>query len=142
MQTRHLTAKAVIRSVAIKTGLLVVMGVAAGLVYSLTKQVGPYWWFLPGSILFGGALGLMNFRWLAFAVERKLSKHSAPPGPSNPAIAILNAFKLAAIFIVLFIVITWQVVHVIGLVIGLSLCFVAITWEGLTFMAGGASRAE
>jgi hypothetical protein len=137
-ETRHHTANAVIRSVAIKTGLLVGMGVVAGLFYSLIQQAGPSWWFLAGSILFGGALGLLNFRWLAFAVERRLSKQIAPPGPSNPAIAILNAFKLSAIFLVLFIVIKWQVVHVIGLVIGLSLSFAAIIWEGLTFIGSGA----
>lgn len=140
-QTRHQTAKAVIRSVTIKTGLLVGMGVIAGLVYSLTQQIGQNWWFLAGSILFGGALGLLNFRWLAFAVERRLSKQIAPQGPSNPAMAILNAFKLSAIFLVLFIVIKWQMVQVIGLVIGLSLGFVAIVWEGLTFLARGSSQA-
>jgi hypothetical protein len=34
----------------------------------------------------------------------------------------------------LFIVIKWHLVHVFGLVIGLSLCFLAIIWEGAHMM--------
>jgi hypothetical protein len=53
---------------------------------------------------------------------------------SNVAAAIINILKLAAIFIVLFVVIRWQVLNVFGLVGGLSLCFLAILWQGLTLM--------
>lgn len=42
--------------------------------------------------------------------------------------------KLTAIFVILFIVIKWQLLNVFGLVGGLSLCFLAILWQGLTMM--------
>jgi len=38
------------------------------------------------------------------------------------------------IFIVLFIVIKWRLLDVFALLIGLSLCFLAIIWEGVTIM--------
>ena len=53
---------------------------------------------------------------------------------SNLAAAIINVLKLSVIFIVLFIVIKWQLLNVFGLVGGLSLCFLAILWQGLTLM--------
>ena len=133
-QSRHQIVLSIIKSVTQKTALAVGIGVAAVLVYTVTQQKGQ-WWFMPGGVLFGGALGLLNFRWLAFAIERKLLKRIQPAGPSNPAIIILNVLKLAAIFIVLFVVIKWQMVNIFGLVVGLSLCFLAIVWEGLTVMS-------
>ena len=50
------------------------------------------------------------------------------------AAAIIGVLKLAVIFIILFVVIKWQLVHIIGLVGGLSLCFLAILWEGAAMM--------
>lgn len=110
------------------------MGAVAALVYALPRQSG-LWWSLPGGICFGGALGLLNFRWLAFAVERKLAKRIQPAVSSTPAAIILNVFKLAAIFVVLFVVIKWQLVNIFGLVIGLTLSFLAVIWEGLTIIS-------
>jgi hypothetical protein len=77
---------------------------------------------------------LVNFHWLAVAVERVYLRKGATPGVSNIAAAIINILKLAAIFVVLFIVIKWRVLNVFGLVGGLSLCFLAILWQGLTLM--------
>jgi hypothetical protein len=135
-QVLHQTVLSVIKSVTIKSSLTVSIAACAALIYLLIKNISESWWFMPGSILFGGGLGLLNFRWLAFAVERKLSKRITPSGSSNPAIMIMNGFKLSAIFIVLFVVIKWQLLNIFGLVIGLSLCFLAVIWDGLTLIKG------
>jgi F0F1-type ATP synthase assembly protein I len=134
IQVLHHTVLSVIKSVTIKSSLTVGIATCAALIYLMIKNVGDSWWFMPASILFGGGIGLLNFRWLALAVERKLSKRITPKGSANTATMIINGLKLAAIFIVLFVVIKWQMVHVFGLVIGLSLCFLAVIWEGLTLI--------
>ena len=56
---------------------------------------------------------------------------------SNLAAVIISILKLSLIFIILFIVIKWQLLHVFGLVAGLSLCFLAILWQGATMMKQG-----
>jgi uncharacterized membrane protein len=75
-------------------------------------------------------LGVLNFRWLAIAVQRVYLRDGATPGTSNLAAAIISILKLSIIFIILFIVIKWQLLHVFGLVAGLTLCFFAIIWQG------------
>jgi hypothetical protein len=119
----------------VKKTLLLATGAIAGVfIYSALVAADRRWWLIPASILFGAALGLVNFRWLAVAVERIYLRKGATPGVSNIAAAVINLLKLAAIFIVLFIVIKWQLLNVFGLVGGLSLCFLAILWQGLTLM--------
>jgi hypothetical protein len=139
-QTLHQTVLAVIRSVTRKGALMVGIAAGAALIFMLIRNIGPSWWFMPTSILFGGWLGLLNFRWLAFAVERKLIKRVAPSGSSTPARMLLNGIKLATVFIVLFVVIKWQLVHIFGMVVGLSLSFLAIIWEGLAMLGGAQNR--
>ena len=124
----------VLRGVTKKTALIVSVAAAALLVYGVLRGAGQSWWFLPASVLSGGILGLLNFRWLAIAVQRVYLRKGATPALSNLAAAVINILKLSLIFIVLFIVIKWQVLHVFGLVAGLSLCFLAILWEGVTVM--------
>jgi hypothetical protein len=133
-QLRRQAVSGILRGVAKKTALIVLGAAAVSLAYSLTRHSGDRWWFLPLSVLFGGALGLLNFRWLAVAVERIYLRKGATPGVSNLAAAIIGVLKLSIIFIILFIVIKWQLLHVFGLVGGLSLCFLAILWEGATLM--------
>jgi hypothetical protein len=124
----------IIKGVAKKTALIVSAAAAVCLVVAFLRGVDQRWWFLPSSVLFGGLLGLLNFRWLAIAVERVYLRQGATPVVSNLAAVIISLLKLSLIFIVLFIVIKLQVVHVFGLVAGLSLCFLAILWEGATAM--------
>lgn len=124
---------AVLAGVAKKTAIISSIAAVAVLVFSLL-QGGERWWFLPVSVLFGGALGLLNFRWLAIAVQRIYLRQGASPGSSNVAAAIVSILKLSIIFIILFIVIKWQLLHVFGVVAGLSFCFLAIIWEGATMM--------
>lgn len=114
--------------------MAVLVVASATLVVSLFRQGEERWWFVPGSIIFGGMLGLLNFRWLAIAVERVYLRKGATPGLSNLAAVIISVLKLSIIFIILFVVLKWHLVHIFGLVGGLSLSFLAIVWEGATLM--------
>lgn len=128
------TGAEIVTRVAKKTALLVTVGAAVALIVHAVARPARSWWILPASVLFGGALGLLNFRWLAIAVERVYLRKGATPTGANIAGAFLNVLKLSVIFIVLFVVIKWQMLHVFALLIGLSLCFLAILWEGVTVM--------
>lgn len=130
-QTRKQAVDDILRGVAKKTALLVSVASAGVLVFGLIQKTAQPWWSLPVSVLFGGALGLLNFRWLAISVQRVYLRQGATPVGSNLAAVIISLLKLSLIFIILFIVIKWQLLHVFGLVGGLSLCFLAILWEGI-----------
>jgi len=132
-QARRQAVVDILKNVAGKTAMLVLPVTTVALAYALVRQ-GERWWFIPGSILFGGALGLLNFRWLAIAVERVYLRKGATAVLASLAAAIISVLKLALIFIILFVVMKWHLVHIFGLVGGLSLCFLAIVWEGATLM--------
>ncbi len=140
MQQHHQTVLNIIKNISLKTSIAVAVGTAVALAYTLFKTGESSWWSIPAGVLFGGVLGLLNFRWLAFAVERKLMKKFIPPAPQNPLLMLLNGIKLAAIFIVLFVVMKWQLVNIFGMIIGLSLCFCAIIWEGLMWIPQARSK--
>ncbi len=133
-ELRKKAVDAVLKGVAKKTALIVSVAMAGVVVFSVIRNTGQPWWFLPASVLFGGALGLLNFRWLAISVQRVYLKQGATPVGSNLAAVVISLLKLSLIFIILFIVIKWRLLHVFGLVGGLSLCFLAILWEGSTMM--------
>ncbi len=133
-QVRQQAVDAIIKAVVQKTVLIVSLAAVGALVFGLVQQGTRSFWILPASVMFGGALGLLNFRWLAIAVQRVYLKQGASPAGSNIAAVIISILKLSLIFIILFIVIKWQLLHVIGMVAGLSLCFLAIIWEGITMM--------
>jgi hypothetical protein len=126
--------KNIIQGVAKKTLMLTAGAIAGVFIYRVLVAADRNWWLIPASILFGAVLGLVNFQWLAVSVERIYLRKGATPGVSNIAAAIINILKLAAIFIVLFIVIKWRLLDVFGMVGGLSLCFLSILWQGLTLM--------
>ncbi len=142
VQVRKQAVDAIIRGVAQKTLMIVSGAAAALLVFTILRGGDPRWWFLPSSVLFGGVLGLLNFRWLAVSVERVYLRRGATPGLSNLAALIISILKLSLIFIILFIVIKYQLLHVFGLVAGLSLCFLAIIWEGATLMKQVLHKGE
>ncbi len=131
IQVRKQAVTAIIGGVAKKTALIVSVAVFAAAAFAGFRGTDLRWWYIPASILFGSVLGLLNFRWLAVAVERIYLRRGATPGLSNLAALIISVLKLSLIFIILFIVIKYQLVHVFGLVAGLSLCFLAIIWEGV-----------
>jgi hypothetical protein len=128
-EVRRKAVAAILAGVAKKTSFAAAIGAAAALAVSLVRGDGR-WWLLPASVLFGAVLGLLNFRWLAVAVQRVYLRQGATPGLSNLAAAIISILKLSIIFIILFVVIKWQLLNVFGLVAGLSLCFFAIVWQG------------
>ena len=102
---RKQAVEAIIKGVARKTVLVVSIAATVVLVFTLVQKTGLQWWLLPASVLFGGALGLLNFRWLAIAVERVYLRQGATPVGSNLAAVIISLLKLSLIFIILFIVI-------------------------------------
>jgi len=131
---RQESVDAILKGVAKKTALIVSLVSAGTLIFTLFREPAQPWWFLPASVVFGGILGLLNFRWLAIAVQRVYLRKGATPVSSNLAAVVISILKLSLIFIILFIVIKWQLLQVFGLVGGLSLCFLAILWEGATLM--------
>ena len=141
-QIRQQAVDAILKGVAKKTAIIVSVASACTVVFSLVQKTAQPWWFLPASVLFGGALGLLNFRWIAIAVQRVYLRQGATPVSSNLAAVIISLLKLSLIFIILFIVIKWQLLHVFGLVGGLSLCFLAILWEGATMMKQTLNTGE
>ena len=133
-QIRQQAVDAILKGVAKKTALLVSVASVCTMIFALIQKTPQSWWFLPASVLFGGILGLLNFRWLAVAVQRVYLRRGATPVSSNLAAVIISILKLSLIFIILFIVIKWQLLQVFGLVAGISFCFLAILWEGATMM--------
>ncbi len=142
IQIRKQAVAKIIIGVAKKTALIVAVATAAAAAIGLARRSDQQWWFLPLSVLFGGGLGFLNFRWLALSVERVYLRKGATPGLSNLAAVIISILKLSVIFIILFIVIKWQVLHIFGLVAGLSLCFLAILWEGVTTMKKALQNSD
>ena len=141
-QIRQQSVDAILKGVAKKTALLVAIASACGAVFALIQKTAQPWWFLPASVVFGGILGLLNFRWLAIAVQRVYLRKGATPVTSNLAAVVISVLKLSLIFIILFIVIKWQLLQVFGLVAGISFCFLAILWEGATMMKQTLNTSE
>ncbi len=136
------SAAEIVKKVATKTLMLVSLAVAGTIAFSLFTKTAESWWFFPAGVLFGGALGLVNFHWLAVTVEKVYVRKGATPTGANLAGAIINILKLSVIFIVLFIIIKWNLLHIFGLLTGLSLCFLAIIWEGITLMNRGVEEGN
>ncbi len=141
-RTRQQSVDAILKGVAKKTALMVFIASACAVVFALIQETAQPWWFLPASVVFGGILGLLNFRWLAIAVQRVYLRKGATPVSSNLAAVVISILKLSLIFIILFMVIKWQLLQVFGLVGGLSLCFLAILWEGATMMKQTLNTSE
>ena len=130
------SATAVAMGVAKKTAVLTGIGTIAVVAVQMTAWPGLSPWTVPAGVLVGGGLGVLNFRWLAYAVERVYLRQGTSSLLSNVAAAVVSVLKLSAIFIVLFVVIKNQWVHLVGLVLGLTCCFGAILWQGYGLLAG------
>jgi hypothetical protein len=130
------SATAVAMGVAKKTAVLTGIGTIAAVAVQMTAwpELSP--WTVPAGVLVGGTLGALNFRWLAYAVERVYLRQGTSSLLANIAAAVVNVLKLSAIFIVLFVVIKNQWVHLAGLVLGLTFCFGAILWQGYGLVTG------
>ena len=136
------SARAVVLGVTKKTAVLSAVGAlaAAGLQSVLWPSL--TFWTVPAGVLFGGFLGAVNFRWLALAVERVYLRQGTTSVLSNIAAAVINVLKLSVIFVVLFIVIKKELMNVFGLVGGLSLCFLAVLWQGFGVMTDTAAPSN
>lgn len=134
MDVLHTTGAAdLTKGVAKKAVYLSLPALCAALAFLLINGGSPY--FISAGIILGAGLGVMNFNWLAQAVERLYLRGQAKTTASGLMGRLFTVFKLSAVFIILFFVIKTDVVHVIGLVIGLSVSFAAVIWEGLTIMS-------
>lgn len=129
---RH--ARAIVARVAAKTSVLASIAAVIVLVFLLLRNE-ERWWSFPLGIIIGGALSILNFRWLAFIVERIYTKKDRPSALPRILDWPLNILKLSAIFIILYVVIKYKLIHVIGLVSGLTISFIAILWEGFSAMS-------
>jgi hypothetical protein len=141
-QIRQQAVNAILKGVAKKTAIIGCIASVFALIFSVVQKIAQPWWFLPASVLFGGLLGLLNFRWIAIAVQRVYLRKGATPASSNIAAGIISILKLSLIFIILFIVIKWRLLQVFGLVGGLSVSFLAILWEGATMMKQALNTGE
>lgn len=138
-QEEH-SARKVADGVTQKTALLTVAGAVVAVALQQAMRPDLSIWIMPAGVVVGGALGAVNFRWLAFSVERVYLKQGTTSLLSNIAAAVVSVLKLSAIFVVLFIVIKWSAVHLVGLVSGLTLCFLAILWQGFGVLTGGVGK--
>lgn len=136
------SATAVARGVAKKTAILTGVGTIAAVAVQMTAWPGLSPWTIPAGVLAGGSLGVLNFRWLAYAVERVYLREGTSSVLANIAAVVVTFLKLSAIFIVLFVVIKNQWVHLVGLVLGLTFCFGAILWQGFGLMTGMKEKQD
>ena len=98
-------------------------------------------WAVPLGVVFGAVLGALNFRWLAGAVQRVYLRKGTTGPLATLAAVVINVLKLSAIFVVLFIVIKKDLLNIFAVLAGLSLCFLAILWQGFTALAEGKGQA-
>lgn len=131
------SAAEVIRGVMRKTAVLAAVGAAAGAGLQSVLWPSLPFWNVPLGVLFGAALGAVNFRWLAGAVQRVYLRQGTTGALSTLAAVVITVLKLSAIFVVLFIIIKKDLLNIFGVVAGLSFCFLAIMWEGMTVMTAG-----
>ncbi len=141
-EIRQQAVDAIIKGVLYKTALMLFLAIGVVLIFTLIRNIQQPWWLLPASILFGGALGLLNFRWLAVSVQRVYLRPGATSTSSNVAAVFISLLKLSLIFIILFIVIKWRLLHVLALVAGLTLSFIAVLWEGATLMKQALNSSD
>jgi hypothetical protein len=139
---REHSAKAVTAGVARKTAVLAGIGITAVVAVQMTAWPSYPLWPVPVGVVFGAVLGLINFRWLAYTVEQVYLRKGTSSILANLAAAAINVLKLSVIFIVLFVVIKNQWVHLVGLVIGLTLSFGAILWQGYGLVASLKEQQE
>lgn len=130
------SAAIVVSGVVRKAAVITAVGLAGAIALQVTLWPGIPFWTVPAGVVFGSVLGVINFRWLAVAVERVYLRQGTTGALSQVAAAVITVLKLSTIFIVIFVAITWSLVNIIGLVAGLTFCFLAILWQGMTVMSG------
>lgn len=135
------TAARIVGRVMNKTVLLTIAAMVVVFAARLARGGSGEWWEAQAGVLFGAALGLLNFRWLASTAERFYAKRGMTPGRGQVIGILISVLKLSAIFVVLFVVIRWKLLSIIAVVGGLSVCFAAILWEGLGALTRGIGES-
>jgi hypothetical protein len=135
IRLRRQEVERIVKRTSLRTALFTAVLAAAAFAFPSIYKPGPEGrWFVPAGILAGGALGLMNFRWLAAAVERVYLRKGTTPRLASVAAFFVSGLRLSIIFVILFVVIKWRLLDIFSLVAGLSSCFLAIMWEGAASM--------
>jgi len=83
------------------------------------------WKKLPVSILVGGGLGLANHRALSWGVTGMLDADR-----SYVRLLFFSVFRLLIIFVILFVLIMYKLVNVLGVLVGFTIVFTLILKEG------------
>lgn len=83
-------------------------------------------WQFPSNVVLGGAISLLSFRVIVWAVRRFMGK---PMG--HPIIIGLSAVKILVIFMVLATLATFKLVNPVGLTVGFTVVLGIIVKEGL-----------
>lgn len=84
------------------------------------------WKILPFSILFGGALGLLNLRGLAWGVRGLLGEPKA-----NVKMLFFSQFRLVMVFVILALFLYLRLVNPFGILAGFTVVFILVIMEGL-----------
>ena len=86
-------------------------------------------------LVLGATLRALGWRWtMVVGILGHAARFAVYALFPASAAMIIGVLKLSVIFIILFVAIKWQLAHIFGLVGGLSLCFLAILWEGAAVM--------
>ncbi|OGW61977.1 MAG: hypothetical protein A2V83_03830 [Nitrospirae bacterium RBG_16_64_22] len=87
--------------------------------------------FFGLSLLLGGAAGLVNFHWLARAVDYYASLTGARVRGMTP---LYYMAKLSSVFFLFFAAAKWQIADIGGVAAGFTIVLVVILVEGYTFL--------
>ena len=111
--------------------VLLILVVSAFLLRTRIEQVGflvlignPR--LMPVSILVGGALGILNLKGLVWGIESLLGAQKA-----NVVLLMLNILRLLILFSVITILVAFRLVHLLGLIVGMTVVFLILIKEGL-----------
>ncbi|HCC68593.1 MAG TPA: hypothetical protein DEP99_01740 [Nitrospiraceae bacterium] len=82
-------------------------------------------WKIPLSILLGGALGIVNLKGLIWSTEGLLHGQKA-----KIAIVFSSLIRLFILFLIIFLLIKFDIANIFGLLVGLSVIFFILPVEG------------
>jgi hypothetical protein len=81
---------------------------------------------IPASVLIGGVLGILNLRGLVWGIESLLGAQKA-----NVTLLLLNILRLLILFSIITILVAFRLVHLFGLLLGMTVVFLILIKEGL-----------
>lgn len=81
---------------------------------------------MPGSILIGTLLGIVNLRGMAWGIESLLGAVQ-----ENTKLVVLSLIRLFVVFAVIFVLAALRLVNLLGLLAGMTVVFLLLIREGL-----------